>query len=51
MALKQPVGQKLLTNVAVVKMKLQGKVFEVCCYPNKIQDWRNKSEDDITQVL
>ena len=49
--MKQPVGQKLLTNIVVVRMKLQGKVFELACYPNKLTDWRNKSENDVTQVL
>ena len=42
MALKQPIGQKLLTNVAVVKLKKQGKLFELACYKNKVTDWRNK---------
>ena len=47
MALKQPIGQKLLTNIAVVKLKKQGKNFELACYPNKVTDWRNKQEDNI----
>ena len=49
--LKQPVGMKLLTNVAVVKLKKQGKNFELACYKNKVTDWRNKRETDVSQVL
>lgn len=49
--LKQPVGQKLLTNVAVVKLKKQNKKFELACYRNKVTDWRNKQENDVSQVL
>ena len=51
MALKQPIGQKLLTNVAVVKLKKQGKLFELACYKNKVTDWRNKQEDNVASVL
>jgi len=49
--LKQPVGMKLLTNVAVVKLKKQKKTFELACYKNKVTDWRNKRETDVSQVL
>ena len=49
--LKQPVGQKLLTNIAVVRLKKQNKKFELACYRNKVTDWRNKSENDVDQVL
>jgi len=49
--LKQPVGQKLLTNIAVVKLKKQGKKFELACYRNKVTDWRNKQEDNVNSVL
>ena len=51
MSLKQPVGQKLLTNIIVVKLKKQGKKFELACYPNKVTDWRNKQEDNISAVM
>lgn len=37
---KQPVGQKRLTNVAVVRLKKQGNRFEVACYKNKVLSWR-----------
>ena len=35
------VGQKRLTNVAVVRLKKAGKRFEIACYRNKVNDWRN----------
>lgn len=35
------VGQKRLTNVAVVRYKKKGKRFEVACYKNKVLNWRN----------
>jgi hypothetical protein len=37
-----PVNQKRLTNVAVVRLKRGGKRFEIACYPNKVQEWKNK---------
>lgn len=49
--LKQPVGQKLLTNIAVVKLKKQGKSYQLACYQNKVSDWRKKQEDDVNNVL
>lgn len=47
----QPVGQKRLTNIAVVRYKKGGKRFEVACYPNKVSDWRNGVEKDLDEVL
>jgi ribosome maturation protein SDO1 len=41
MALKQPIGQKRLTNVAVVRVKKAGLRFEVACYKNKVANWRS----------
>ena len=35
-----PVNQKVLTNVAIVKLKKGGKQFEIACYKNKIANWR-----------
>ena len=32
-----PTNQKLLTNVAVVRMKKAGKRFEIACYKNKVR--------------
>ena len=47
----QPVGQKLLTNVAIVKLKKGGKQFELACYRNKVTNWRNKQETNINEVV
>uniref|UniRef100_A0A183BVH9 Ribosome maturation protein SBDS n=1 Tax=Globodera pallida TaxID=36090 RepID=A0A183BVH9_GLOPA len=49
--IKTPTNQKLLTNVAVVRMKKCGKRYEVACYKNKVLNWRNKMEKDIDEVL
>ena len=39
--LVQPVGQKRLTNVAVVRLKKHGTRFEIACYKNKVLSWRS----------
>ncbi|CAI5445990.1 unnamed protein product [Caenorhabditis angaria] len=49
--IKTPTNQKVLTNVAVVRMKKTGKRFEIACYKNKVVNWRNKTEKDIDEVL
>ncbi|KAJ4802295.1 Ribosome maturation protein SBDS [Rhynchospora pubera] len=49
--LVQPVGQKRLTNVAVVRLKKSGFRFEIACYKNKVLSWRSKVEKDIDEVL
>ncbi|CAP33508.1 Protein CBG15250 [Caenorhabditis briggsae] len=49
--IKTPTNQKILTNVAVVRMKKTGKRFEIACYKNKVVNWRNKTEKDIDEVL
>lgn len=41
--IKNPTNQKLLTNVAVVRMKKNGKRFEIACYRNKVLSWRSKA--------
>merc|ERR1712029_863411 len=46
-----PTNQKLLTNVAVVRMKKNGKRFEVACYKNKVLSWRQGVEKDLDEVL
>ena len=38
--LKQPQGQKLLTNIAVVRLMKNGGRFEIACYPNTVTVWR-----------
>lgn len=40
MALKQPVTQVRLTNVAVVRLRVGGERFEIACYKNKVLNWR-----------
>eukprot|EP00966_Prymnesium_polylepis_P165213 3819535-Prymnesium_polylepis.1 len=45
------IGQKRLTNVCVVRLKRNGKKFEVACYKNTVIAWRNKVEKDIDEVL
>ncbi|CAH0518372.1 unnamed protein product [Peronospora belbahrii] len=49
--ISQPVGKIVLTNVAVVRMRKAGKRFEIACYKNKVQNWRNGVEEDIDEVL
>ncbi|PHJ20061.1 rrna metabolism sbds family protein [Cystoisospora suis] len=51
MALKQPVTQVRLTNVAVVRLKQSGFRFEVACYKNKVLNWRSGIETDLQEVL
>ncbi|EIE26602.1 Shwachman-Bodian-diamond syndrome, partial [Coccomyxa subellipsoidea C-169] len=50
-SVKQPIGQKRLTNVAVVRLKKKGIRFEVACYKNKVVNWRNEVEKDLDEVL
>jgi ribosome maturation protein Sdo1 len=40
--LKQPVTTKLYTNVAIVKLKIGKGKFEIACYKNKVQQFRQK---------
>ena len=47
----QPVNQVRLTNVAVVRMNRHGKRFEVACYRNKIMNYRQGIETDLSEVL
>jgi len=49
--LVQPVGQKRLTNVAVVRLRKHGQRFEIACFPNKVLSWRSRIEKDIDEVL
>jgi len=49
--LKQPVGFVKLTNVALIKYKVAGKKLEIACYKNKVIDWRNGLEKDLSEVL
>ncbi|KAI4624178.1 uncharacterized protein J4E87_005677 [Alternaria ethzedia] len=47
----QPSNQIRLTNVSLVRMKKGKKRFEIACYKNKVLEWRNKIEKDISNVL
>ncbi|KAF4349077.1 hypothetical protein G4B88_029046, partial [Cannabis sativa] len=49
--LVQPVGQKRLTNVVVVRLKKHGNRFEVACYKNKVLSWRSRVKKDLDKVL
>ena len=49
--LKQPVSIVNYTNVAIVKLKVGKESFEVACFKNKIQQYREKIENDIGEVL
>jgi len=51
MALKQPVTQKRLTNIAIVRLKSHGKRFEIACYKNKVLNWREGIEKDLNEVI
>ncbi|KAL6211227.1 hypothetical protein ACLB2K_016454 [Fragaria x ananassa] len=48
---QQPIGQKRLTNVAVVRLKKRGNRFEIACYKNKVLSWRSGVEKDLDEVL
>ena len=51
MSLKLPQGQKLLTNVTVVKMKKGKEKFEIAAYPNTVTAWRTGAEKEVREVL
>jgi len=47
----EPQGVKLLTNVAIVRLKRGGAKVEIACYPNKVEAWRRGLEKDLDEVL
>ena len=49
--INQPINQVRLTNVAVVRMNKGGKRFEIACYRNKVVDYRQGVETDLSEVL
>eukprot|EP00727_Mastigamoeba_balamuthi_P013674 m51a1_g893 hypothetical protein (261) ;mRNA; f:18131-19334 len=49
--IQTPQNQKLLTNVAVVRMKKCGNRFEIACYPNTVNQWRSGVIKDLGEVL
>lgn len=46
-----PLNQIKLTNVSVVRLKKNGKRFEIACYKNKVMEWRNGVEKDLDNVI
>ncbi|KAL3759798.1 hypothetical protein ACHAWU_007542 [Discostella pseudostelligera] len=51
MSRQLPVNQVRLTNVAVVRLSRAGHRFEVACYRNKILNYRQGTETDLSEVL
>jgi len=51
MPINQPSNQIKLTNVSIVRLKKGGKRYEIACYKNKVQEWRNRVETNIDDVL
>jgi len=51
MRVNQPSNQIKLTNVSIVRLRKGGKRFEIACYKNKVQEWRNGVEKDLDEVL
>ncbi|KIK70351.1 hypothetical protein GYMLUDRAFT_32354 [Collybiopsis luxurians FD-317 M1] len=49
--IQQPSNQIKLTNVSIVRLKKGGRRFEVACYKNKVQEWRNGVETNLDDVL
>lgn len=49
--INQPVQSIKLTNVATVRLTVNGKRFEVACYKNKVLDYRAGLETDLSEVL
>lgn len=47
----QPSAQVRLTNVAVVRLNKNGKRFEIACYRNKVVNYRQGLETDLSEVL
>jgi len=46
-----PINQVRLTNVAVVRMNKGGNRFEIACYRNKVVNYRQGLEQDLSEVL
>ena len=48
---QQPVNQKRLTNIVIIKLKKGGMRFEVAAYPNKVEEYRKKMYPDTCEFL
>jgi len=46
-----PLNRKTLTNIAIVRLKIGGKRFELACYPNKVEEWKRGIETNIREVI
>lgn len=51
MSIKNPQNQKRLTNISTVRLKMGGNRFEIACFKNKVLNWRDGIEKDISEVL
>ncbi|KDQ54940.1 hypothetical protein JAAARDRAFT_134882 [Jaapia argillacea MUCL 33604] len=51
MPINQPSNQIKLTNVSIVRLRKGGKRFEIACYKNKVQEYRNGVETNLDDVL
>merc|ERR1719291_133252 len=51
MSIKTPTNQKRLTNIALVRLKKNGKRYEIACYKNKVLNWRDGIEKDLNEVI
>lgn len=49
--INQPINQVRLTNVAIVRMQKGGKRFEIACYRNKVVNYRQGLEKDLSETL
>lgn len=49
--ISQPGSSVKFTNISQIRMKKGDKRFEIVCYRNKVQDWRNGIEKDIDEVV
>ncbi|EZG78791.1 shwachman-bodian-diamond syndrome protein, partial [Gregarina niphandrodes] len=49
--INQPKNQIRLTNVSIVRLRDGPNTFELACYPNKVKDWRQGKETDLSEVL
>ena len=49
--IKQPLTNIKMTNVAIIRYKINSRMFEIACYRNKALNWRNGVEDDVSEVL
>ncbi|KAM7539784.1 hypothetical protein Aperf_G00000028038 [Anoplocephala perfoliata] len=42
MSLFTPINQKRLTNISIVRIRKNGRRYELACFPNKVKAWRDK---------